>query len=203
MNKEMPIFLVAGCRKAHSWINEQQGIAIGLDHEKIYGPIENPIFGDVLNLPFRDGSIDKIYADFVLNAIRTTNSSYRDIRDNPCILKDKHFPKSVNDWYKYRMHESAEAVRGNIKEVRWLLRKEALREMMRVTKNNGEIFVVDMSENVGWIETNNVDIFGSVHRNIEIQKLEIIQDDHKRSESLRMLSGNGVRLRKISLKKLY
>ncbi len=206
MGKETPVFLVVGCGKnGLEWTNKQKNgeLIIGLDHENIHSANPNFKHGDVLNLPFEEGSINCIYADFILNAVSVKDASVKEIIKNPCVLEDKAFPKIVRDWFMYSLNGSEAKVRENLAEIRWLLRTQALREMMRVLKKNGEIFIIDRPHIINWVRTQAVNIFGRDPEKIEIEKLEISSDDYMRSASLREIVKDGEPLEKIFLKKLY
>lgn len=206
MGKETPVFLVLGCgENGLNWANKQKKgeLIIGLDHKNIQIPNPNFKYGDVLKLPFEKESVNRIYADFILNAVFVKDISFRDIKNNPSILRDEPFPKIVRDWFMDLLRESEAKVRDNPQEIRWLLRTQALREMMRVLRRNGEIFIIDRPHIINWIKVQTTNIFGIDPQKIEIEDLQINFDDHMRSASLREISKDNEPVGKIILKKLY
>ncbi|MDP2585727.1 MAG: class I SAM-dependent methyltransferase [Candidatus Levybacteria bacterium] len=206
MGKETPVFLVLGCgENGLEWANKRNEgeLVIGLDHKNIQSLNPNFKYGDVLKLPFEEMSANRIYADFILNAVSVRNISFRDIKNNPSILRDESFPKIVRDWFTDSLNGSEAKVRDNPETIRWLLRTQALREMMRVLKINGEIFIIDRPHIVNWIRTETVNIFGIDSQKIEIENLAINSDDHMRSASLRDIAKDNEPLGKISVKKLH
>lgn len=206
MSKETPVFLVLGCgENGLTWVNKQKRgeLVIGLDHKNIQSLNPNFKYGDVLKLPFEKESVNRIYADFILNAVSVKNISFRDIKNNPSILSDGSFPKIVRDWFTDSLNGSEARVRDNPQTIRWLLRTQALREMMRVLKKNGEIFIIDRPHIIDWVKAQTVNIFGINPQKIEIESLAINSDDHMRSASLREIAKDNEPLEKILLKKLY
>ena len=205
MNKEVPVSLVFGCgREGLNWAEKQTAIGNrwvrGLDHKNIDPSSANFVKGNILRSPFNDQSANQIYADLIFNSVNVNDITLSDIRNDPNILMDKSFPESVRAWCAGKTEPQ---IRGNTDELRWLLKADTLREMMRVLKTNGEIFIIDRPFIVEWIKNKACNILEISPEKIKIEDLGITPEDHDRSLSLREILKEGEPLAKIVINKLY
>lgn len=188
MSKESCISLVLGCgKRGAEWVKKQRtdNVYIGLDHAipETYCP--NFVQAEAFSLPFKKGSIDRIYVDFVLNAAEVKDYPIMDIINKPLLLSEKFFPREINHWFNYELNGSEEKVGGNLEKIRWLLRGCFLREMWHALSQNGEIIVVDKPHIVKWINNNALEILRVNAGDVRINfPLPLSTTDLSRSESL-------------------
>lgn len=204
MSKERQPSLVLGSGEQGlfwTWINKDRTIAI--DHNRDISPEFKPsnfAVGDTLYLPLSDGSVSRIYVDFLLNAVGAGNFIAKDIIKQPEILLSYPFPELIRDWYRDTLQGSFEKNRDLIK-VRWLLRTAALQEMWRVIIVGGEIIILDKAHVVNWVEKGAPTILQVDPRAIDITPLDFGENDLGRSTSLIKVCQKGEPVRKVCLRK--
>ena len=148
LNKTM----IMGCGESGlSWASNGplSGQIVGLDHKIQRGQNNYLILGDVFSLPIRSASLDKIYADFIVNGLIEPASR---ILENPDLIDTDDFPKEIRYWFTVTINRSHDVVRKNIKGVSTTLKTIALREMWRTLANNGSLQIIDLYLNTNWIE---------------------------------------------------
>lgn len=192
--------VVLGCgSNGLEWAERQKPkIVVGLDHNHIDNQSSRYVCGEVFNLPFPKNSVSIIYADFVLNAISVGDIAYKDIISNPRILAEEGIPKILSEWFTNTLRGDEDKVKGNIEQLRWILRRQALREMWTALANKGEIIVVEKPHVVRWI-TREASHFLPDGMTMRFQQINF--DDMERSESLRKVLERNESPQKLSLKK--
>lgn len=210
MRETEPFSLVAGCgEKGASWVSQRDGagMVLGLDRVIPKEVQENThaqfVLGDVFSLPFKSGAVNQIYGDFIVNPLMDRKVAAKQILEDPEVLDTDYFPGLVRQWFVETLHGSHDSVRENIKEVSWLLKIVALREMWRVLANNGNLQLVDFERNTNLIMHYGPQIMNEDPNFISMKPLRISDDDYDRSESLTKLTRARRRIQKISLTKRH
>jgi hypothetical protein len=164
-------------------------------------PLPSFIIGDAFFLPLKEGSIKRIHADFLLNAISPTGVAFREILDNPAVLQEPPFPGSVKKWYQRNLPHPQEV---NLKTISWLLRAAALQQMWATLAEGGEIVIVDKRDVVNWVEMMAPEVLGVTSQEIRMTRLPIEIGDHLRSnaQSLKVLRRYPNVAKKIRLEKV-
>jgi hypothetical protein len=147
MSNEAKI-LVAGCGESGAkWILNQPNPSdyVGIDRVSYN---ERVVSQDVLQMSFPARSFEKVIGDFILNSVRFRKKTVSEIKQDPALLDTSDFPPLVRWWYIDTVKRSPNAVRTRYREVTYLLRIAALREMWRVTKHGGTIELLDYTYNI-------------------------------------------------------
>ena len=199
--------IVIGCgEKGAAWIAKNHNYAqhvIGLDLKQPKEKNIPLIIGDVFNLPIRNGSLDQIHADFIVNGLIDREIAAPQIAQDPNILDSNYFPELFRRLFVESMSISHDSVRKNIKEVSTLLKTAALREMWRVLANNGQLQILDFEYNINWISHYAPQIVDENPRFIKLETMRVSAEDFERSESLGKVSKGRTHVQKIELIKKY
>lgn len=201
-----PYTLVMGCgEKGAAWTakNNSGQTTIGLDLELPKGKHGELILGNVFNLPFKNGVIDIVHADFIVNGLTSREIAAPQIFENPDILSTNYFPPLVRQWFVESMNGSHDSVRKNIKEVGTLLKTVAMREMWRILANNGRLQILDFEYNTNWITHYAPQIVNENPIFIKLNPLFISPEDYVRSESLTKVAKAKARVQKLELIKAH
>lgn len=197
--------LVLGCgERGMDWRPRifNDALVIPFDHKEFSYPQENFVVGDALALPFACSSIDRVYSDFVLNAVEMRSATMKDITDRPEILEDRSCPEPVRDWFINVLGRSAQKFERNQETLRWILREIVLREMWRVVKEGGSITIVDHGHIINWLRAKKLQIFHGDSEGIELRMPHLTDEDFRRSASLEKLSKNGAKVGKTVIRKV-
>lgn len=173
-------WLVVGCgQKGLDWAQRQSGpTVLCLDRDtSLRGGYE---VGDILTKDLRPASVDRIYADFVLNAVFPGGVNMAEIVDCPDLLLSHLFPTRVRKWYLGDRSAISQEIAGRLVDIRWMIRKEALIRMWQALKRGGELVLVDKREIVGWAKEELEELGGVVGVG------EINEDDYRRSAAKSM-----------------
>lgn len=204
MERSKEINLILGCgERGMDWHTRTScdSINIPLDRQTFSYPQLNFTVGDALNLPFSNNSIDRIYADFVLNSIEMRGASMKDVIACPQILADENRPEPVRRWFIDTLGKSDKKFEKNMDMLRWILRETTLHEMWRILKENGSMIIIDHAHVVNWLRATKSHIFHLNDDSIEMRMPDISTEDFKRSASLEKLTKNGIRVGKAVIHK--
>lgn len=199
--------LVIGCgERGAAWTataNEHgsEEVIIGLDLKKPRVKHGQLILGDVFNLPIKDYTIDRIYADFIVNGLIDREIAAHQIYENPNLLDSSYFPPLIRRWFVESMKRSHDSTRGNIREVGTLLKTVAMREMWRILANNGCLEILDFEYNTNWIAHYASQIVQVNPMFLKLQPLPITSEDFERSTSLRRVVKGSTYVQKLKLTK--
>ncbi|MBU0975367.1 MAG: hypothetical protein ABIE03_06975 [Patescibacteria group bacterium] len=136
---------------------------------------------DALSIRRPDGSVAYIYADFLVNAVYLTGITPADIISNPDVLMGDIIPLLVRNWYVGFVRPFNP--QADLKEVRWLVRRVVLDEMLRVLSVGGEIYILDHYNIILWAEQ----VLRS-YPGIVVSSVLVTAEDYARSGSLRKLA---------------
>jgi hypothetical protein len=202
MEKLKGVDLIIGCGKQGAyWSARADRVTIPLDHQTLTHPPKNFTIGDILALPFVGNSIDRIYADFVLNAVEMRGATMKEAISCPELLADESRPEQVRHWFIENLGKSPEKFKDNMKDLRWILRGISLAEMWRAIKTHGTITIVDHGHIVKWIEANKSQIFQDNSDQANIQMANLEDEDFRRSGSLEKIYRDGATIGKLVIRK--
>jgi hypothetical protein len=197
--------MIIGCgEKGAAWAAKKttpEKPVISLDKKRLNEMREPFIIGDVFNLQVESNSINKIYADFIINGIKDREITAQKILNNPDLLDTDNFPPLVRDWYTKELKGSHDLVRDNITEVNVKLKTAALREMWRVLAPNGSLEILDLASNIEWIKRYSYKIIQDRPLLLRPKIKDITSEDFERSASLGKVIRVG-KVQKIELVKL-
>jgi hypothetical protein len=176
-------------------------LVVPMDTEQFEFPPTNFMIADTLNLPLANSSVNRVFADFVLNAIEMRGASMREVIANPELLGEEDRPQEVKRWFNNVLERSPEKFHKNEETLRWILRGIALQEMWRVIKEGGSITLVDHAHVINWLRVKKNEIFPPEVHEAELKMPPIFSEDFNRSSSLEMLSKNGARVEKAVIRK--
>lgn len=205
MGQEKIQRLVLGCGvRGYHWASRQPDsqkyVCLDLQQSLPFGSLF--IQGSAFDLPIKDASVTKIYADFVVNNVICREPGIDKVRENPGILDSEDFPPMVRRWFTEVLGKSHIMAQKHITEIQWLLRRVALREMWRVTAPSGGIEVLDFDYNTNWILHFAPDILNTNPGLVKLDSMPIVRDDWERSGSLHKVHKGPTRVRKIKICKL-
>lgn len=154
-------------------------------------------------MPIRSGSINQIYADFIVNGLIDRKIAAPQILENPDVLNTSYFPPLIRQWFVESMSRSHDSVRRNIKEVSTLLKTIAIREMWRILANNGSLEILDFEYNIKWIIHYAPQIVQENPIFLKLEPLRVTPEDFKRSASLKKVVSGSTYVQKIKLTKSH
>ncbi|MDO8503571.1 MAG: hypothetical protein Q7S60_02680 [bacterium] len=161
------------------------------------------VLGDVFKLPIMTGSIDQIYADFIVNGLVNREIAAHQILENPDLLDTNYFPELVRLWFVESLKRSHDSVRRRVKEVGTILKTVALREMWRVLANDGRLQILDFQYNIDWIAHYAPEIVNDNPMFVRLKTLPITREDLNRSASLGKVIRGSTYVQKIELVKKH
>jgi hypothetical protein len=204
MERQREVNIILGCgERGMYWSPRAMAseMVVPMDSQQFNLPTANFVISDTLNLPIASNSVNRLFADFVLNAIEMRGASMREVIASPELLGEENRPREVKDWFDNVLEQSPEKFRRNPEALRWILREIALKEMWRVIKEGGSITLVDHAHVVNWLRVKKNEIFPPEVHEAELKMPPLFNEDFNRSLSLERLSTEGARIGKAVIRK--
>ncbi|MFC1649901.1 hypothetical protein ACFL2C_04320 [Patescibacteria group bacterium] len=183
---EKASLLVGAGSEGVNWAKDRPGIVTVDRDEGLIG--ESPplhVVGDTMNLPFPDGSVPSIAADFLLNPVCIESPQLSEVSDSPERLLEPTVPPKVRSWYQ-SLERPFDIQKGDLGTVRELCRETAVDEMWRVLQPAGTLVLLDRKHVNDWTiqQTSSLDPPPPLR---DVQVMHITEHDEKRSDSLRRI----------------